>query len=312
MPSQVFTLAARALFGASAITESHREVGMKLVTMGELFFAGEHNLGSSLKFRLNPLIVGPTGAGKTSLVQSVARLHNARYFKVTRSDWLVQGATRGRPTLYQILDYVTTHKRVLIHIDELDKFQINFGAHEWSASIGGDLWNLLDGAYPVPEYLRDTPIPENERPTEEQVREWIQARAWVVGSGTWQDVFDRKRTKTAFGFQATQGAPVGVEAISESRLICSELLGRFCSELLVLRYPNRDETARLLEVTGINAIARELGQRISPDDVNFEHGGMRALESIATRLAIARHERRGKRPGPPIPSRDGLGEWTTR
>lgn len=284
---------AKARLGYRFVTESHRSAAITLLTIADLFFSDERALTPGLNLRLFPLIAGPTGAGKSSLVKSIARLKHARYLKLTRSDWIVQGSTRGRPTMYQILDYITTHKRVIVHIDELDKFQISFGAQEWSASIAGDLWSLLDRAFPVPEYLRDTPFSEPEKPSEQEINSWIQSRCLIIGSGTWQDVFQSNRAGSTIGFLGSQqGTPVTADTIAQSRLISPELLHRFNSDVIFLRYPNLKETAALLESTGINALAREMGQTISPREINFEQGGMRVLESIATRLVIARHIRR--------------------
>lgn len=286
----------QACFDSEPVTASHREAGETLTTVGLLFFSDERYLVPGLKLRLFPLMVGPTGAGKTHLVKSAAKRLRARYLKITRSDWIPQGSATGRPTMYQILDYVTTQPRVLLHLDELDKYRISFSGPEWSAAIAGHLWSLLDGAFPILEYLRDTPIPPEKGVTEGQINAWIQSRLWIVGSGTWQSVFKENRAGSAIGFAgAHENAPVTADKIARSELISPELLHRFCSDLIFLEYPNRhEETARLLESTGINALARELGETITPADVNFTLGGMRVLESIATRLVIARHRRRIK------------------
>jgi len=287
------TVITKARFESEPMTESHRAAGNTLRTVGQVFFSNDRHLASGLKLRLFPLIVGPTGAGKTHLVRSAARQLHSRYFKVTRSDWIPQGSTRGRPTMYQILDYVTTQPRVLLHLDELDKFQISFNGPEWSASIAGDLWSLLDGIFPVLEYLRDTPIPPEKKITEAKINSWIQSRCFVVGSGTWQSVFNENRAGSSIGFAgAYEDVQVTADAIARSEYISPELLHRFCSsDLIFLQFPNRAETARLLESTGISALARELGETITPDEVDYTKGGMRVLESIATRLIIARHRR---------------------
>jgi len=289
------TFKAKARIERAPVTESHKTAADTLHTIGQLFFSEERYLSPGLKLRLFPLIVGPTGAGKSFLVKSAAEKLRARYLKVTRSDWIPQGSTRGRPTMYQVLDYVTSQPRVLLHLDELDKFRISFGGPEWSASIAGDLWALLDGAFPVLEYMRDTQIPPEQKITEEQINLWIRSRLWVVGSGTWQSVFQENRAGSAIGFVgARDDAPVTADTIARAELISPELLHRFSSDLIFLAYPNRAETARLLESTGIGALARELGTTITPDDVDYALGGMRALESIGTRLAIARHRNRVK------------------
>jgi hypothetical protein len=275
------------------VTESHRAAGETLKAVGELFFAEGRCLNPGLKLRLFPLVVGPTGVGKSHLVRSAAQRLGCAYFRVTRSDWIPQGSSRGRGTLYQILDYVSTQPRTLLHVDELDKLQISFGAQEWSASIAGDLWSLLDGAFPILEFLRDATYTDGEKPTPVEIESWIKSRCWIVGSGTWQAVFKGNRPGSAIGFRsASEVEPVSAEMIEKAELISPELLHRFTSDLIFLNYPDRRETAHLLESSGIGALAREMGQMINPSDVDFTKGGMRALESIATRLAIAWQRRR--------------------
>jgi hypothetical protein len=196
---------------------------------------------------------------------------------------------RERPTLFRILDKLTTSERLVLHLDELDKYSIEIGAQEWSAAIAGDMWNLLDGIFPIAEYLRETQFPGREAPTEAEAEKWIKTRLWIVGSGTWTRVFADNHSGATIGFQrGVEVPPVGVEQVSRSNQISPELLHRFSSDLIFLRYPNREETARLIESTGIGSLAAELGQTISPDSINWSLGGLRVLEVLATRLVLAR------------------------
>jgi len=71
----------------------------RMLLMGELLFSGTQ-VSALVKLKLNPLLCGPTGVGKTHLVQEVASRLKAKYFRVTRSDWLVVGCRQGRPSVY--------------------------------------------------------------------------------------------------------------------------------------------------------------------------------------------------------------------
>jgi len=279
------------------MTESQRSVGESITRMGYLFFTNKLVL-PGINLRLFPLVIGPTGVGKSSLVEQVSHELHAEYMKVTRGDWLVQGCRSGRPTVFQILDQVTTFGRVALHIDELDKFQIDFSSQEWSASLASDLWNILDGKFPVAEYLRETEFPDRVKPSEAIVRSWIKKRLWIIGSGTWQSVFKQCRSGSTVGFSAdiTTHKVTG-ETIAHSELISPELLHRYNSDIFFLSHPDLSETKRMLEEFGIQRLAAALGESIAPEDINWQHGGMRVLEAVATRLVLAQQQRDREKSG---------------
>ena len=277
-------------------TQSQKAALERLLLLGELFFDGTHAL-PKVKLKLNPLLCGPTGVGKTHLVQTVAAKLQANYFRVTRSDWLVVGCRQGRPTVYQIIDAVLNHERTLVHLDEVDKIQIDFQtAGEWSACVAQDYLSVLEGKFQVEEYLNTTMFEEGKKPIPLYVREKLRRSLWLVGSGTWQQVFAAHRPGAAIGF-ALPAAPVAVEAdaIAQAKLISPELFYRFNSDLIFLSYPTPSETAGLLQETGLALLADQLGLALDPAAVRWENGGMRALETIATRLALEKFRREKER-----------------
>jgi SpoVK/Ycf46/Vps4 family AAA+-type ATPase len=235
--------------------------------------------------RLNGLIVGPTGAGKSFLAESVARQLGAKYFRVTRGDWLPTGCRDKRSTAFQVLDQVLSYDRVVLHLDELDKFSNLQG--EWSASIGADLWNILDKKFQITEYLRETTFKEGEKITEQDVARRVRLGLWILGSGTWQDVFANSRGRPSIGFGCgrAEASDVGFAEIVRSNEISPELLLRF-SEPVFLHYPTEEETSQLLDSTGISALASQVGATISAEQLDWNLGGIRVLENLATRLVI--------------------------
>jgi len=272
-------------------TQSHKIADDTLTIMGRLFFEREQ-MFRLVKPRLFPLVIGPTGVGKSHLVETVAAGLGLHYFKVTRGDWLPQGVKSGRPTIYQIIDRVLTHERVLLHIDELDKFQLNFADGDWSAGIGSDLWNLLDGKFPFESYIRESNYPEDKQPTAEAFTATVPNALWIVGSGTWQAVFDKTRKGSTVGFQGSKTVgTVDAQTIARSGVIHTELLHRFNADLLFLDYPSPEETRRLLATTGLSGLAKKLGVRVIPEEIDWAQGGIRVLETLATQLAIARYRR---------------------
>jgi hypothetical protein len=93
---------------------------------------------------------------------------------------------------------------------------------------------------------------------------------------------------------------VGFAEIVRSNEISPELLLRF-SEPVFLHYPTAQETSQLLDSTGISALANQVGATISPEQLDWNLGGMRVLENLATRLVIELYK--SKQPtGPAGPS----------
>jgi hypothetical protein len=226
--------------------------------------------------------------GKSQIVKTAANRLGAYYLRICRGDWNVVGSRAGRPTTYQVLDYVATYPRVLLHIDELDKFT-DLQSGDWSAAIAGNLWSMLDGVHPVAEYLRDVTFGDKPAPTGEELEAKVK-NLWIVGSGTWQSVYQNSRAGSSIGFgRNPSDEKVGMEAIMASNLISSELLNRFNNDPVFLEHPSLAETRCLLDASGITNLAKQLGVTVDPESIDWTHGGMRSLETVATRLALAYH-----------------------
>ncbi len=86
---------------------------------------------------------------------------------------------------------------------------------------------------------------------------------WIVGSGTWQHLFEKHGDGRRIGFNtdrnqvlcAADADAAIVDRIRGAGHIPRELLARFSTELLVLTYPTPAELTVLLESLGINALA---------------------------------------------------------
>jgi len=270
-------------------TQSQQAARNILLLMGRTFYSGVQIM-PDLKLRLYPLLIGPTGVGKSQIVKTVANRLGAHYLRICRGDWNVVGSRAGRPTTYQVLDYVATYPRVLLHVDELDKFT-DLQSGDWSASIAGNLWSMLDGVHPVAEYLRDVNFGDQPAPTGEELEAKIK-NLWIVGSGTWQSVYQKSKAGSSIGFgRDLNDEKVGMDAIMASNLVSRELLNRFNNDPVFLEYPSLEETRSLLRESGITRLAKQLGVTVEAESIDWAHGGMRSLETVATRLALAYHKR---------------------
>jgi hypothetical protein len=244
------------------------------------------------------------------LVAAVAQRLNLHYLRVQRGDLAPQGASRLRATVFTILDTLVAHERVLLHLDELDKFTTENGAptptSEWGAGIFSDLWSLLDGVLPLGNYLAapDRAPTTSGNLTAGFLEKRIRTGLWVVGSGTWQSIFSRER-RPPIGFGGAAG-PVSHEIvaadITAAEIISPELLARFNSDLQILSYPDRDEVIALLEVTGIAALARRCDYAIAESDIDFTRGGFRVIETLYSRLLLREARMLGGAELRPVPS----------
>jgi len=259
------------------IPPSQRAVYDALLVRGEMFFAPRiHSL--RIQPRLNPLIAGPTGAGKTFIVEAVAKRLDASFMKVCFGDWIPIGATEGVPTMKAIYRCLSQSPRVLLLLDELCKFRPEYNGG-WTRSIASDLWQLLDRNPGTIDYadpgLRD-----------QDFRKLLSERLWIVGAGTWQDI---QRPSSSIGF--TRGAETSLqERIAADGRIPDELLLRFNPQLLQLRYPLQAETVEIYEHAGITALAGAAGVALNPAAHDWSRGGMRSLEDLATTLLLKMHQ----------------------
>jgi hypothetical protein len=294
-----------------------------MVALGNLFYEGRGAATCAVRPRLFPLLVGPTGAGKTWLVRQAAEKLRVKPLHLTFGSWLPLGNRHERPTQFTIIDALLRSERVALHLDELDKVGAA-ATSDWARCVFNDLWNVLDhqleaglffssegsgrscrGASEAGRELSETYgafgfLRPCHVATIEQFACFVAERArnglWIVGLGTWQHLFEENGDARRIGFGANRDRAVPaadadaaiVVRIRRHGHIPRELLARFSTELLVLNYPTPAELAMLLESLGINALARAADTTVSADDLDLDVAGMRVLESLVTRLLLRR------------------------
>ncbi len=282
-------------------TRRQRGIFEHCCALGELFYRHRQKSPGPVEPRLFPLLCAPTGAGKTRLVALVAARLGAHCLRVQRGDLAPQGAAKMRATTFAILDALVLHERLLLHLDELDKFTTGHAAPtpstEWGAGIFSDLWSLLDGVLPCVNYLasEDRVRPPGVTVTEAWLQQRVRTGLFIVGSGTWQSVFAAAQRPT-LGFGGTNAATrveVRAEDIVAAGLISVELLARFSSDIMIMNYAEPDEVQTLLEATGILALARSCTYTITAEDLDFRRGGFRVIETLYSRLLLLQHRQSG-------------------
>lgn len=274
------------------LTGSQRHVLGECTRLGEAFF-GERRAGLQLEPRLFPLVVAPTGSGKTHLTRLLAQRLRADLVRIHRANYIVQGA-RSRPTIFRVCEQLARRpgRRVLIHIDELDKFSGDSGAamprSDWGSSVFGDVFDILAGDFPVDNFLAEEGGKLKDTVSADELRSRAKKSVFIVGTGTFQAVFDAA-TKKALGFASLRSEKsVSYEDIVASGIVSRELLARFHTPALVLENPEPGEVRALVERNGIAALAREVGYNLTEKDLDIRSAGFRGLESLATRLLLMR------------------------
>lgn len=243
--------------------------------------------------RLDPLIAGPSGEGKSFLVRELARSLEIPIMRLTYNEWLVSGSKEAPHTLTRLHNFVEENARGLIHIDELDKFKSSHTT-DWSTAVHGELLLALDRSL--------------QQPTRGAVwTPFLQAKFrksfLIIGSGTWQLTWSES-VKPKLGFQTGTSIVPTQESIRreiERRgIIPAELYLRFNPELVLLPPAKEDDYRRGAVMFKLDEMARELG--VALDYANAVERGLGARwleETFAKLVRLARKQ--GKRLFPTAP-----------
>lgn len=244
--------------------------------LGRLFFGGRR-LDAGFGMRTFPLLVGPTGAGKSYLVRRLAKALNCHYLPLNYGSWLPQGCKKSPNTIDLIATTALKHNRVLLHLDELDKLRGNFSSG-WDISISNELWDLLDQNLSGAHLDNQQFAPRDH----DKVLNGIRRRVWIVGSGTWQSIFEDHTQTMGFAASRQRSQESVIDDIFQMRLVPSELLARFNSKVQVLSYPNDAELVSFLDSMNISldeSQSTQLRERI-------QRSGFRSVEDLVTEHCI--------------------------
>lgn len=276
------------------LTRSQRAVVTRCAALAELFFSKKHN-NSVLHPRVYPLIAGPTGAGKSKLAKVLAEQVEAKHVLISFARWMPQGVGKEyEPTQFTLLRQALLHKRLIVQIDEMDKFGEAAGtgsgsSSPWSKSVLQEVFAVLDGEWPIEAFRRHARLDDDEpSPLTDSI--------FFMASGTWQAVHANPPKSLGFGSANNRTMVDSLsDRIRAAQTIPVELMARFHNDLLLLNYPARDEIPDLLEAYGLNDLAARLGETIDPNTIEFAQCGMRIFEGIASDLLLKIKERENER-----------------
>lgn len=258
---------------------SQLRVFERCVELGELHFSGKAS-ALRLKPRCYPLLLGPTGVGKTHVGREVAKALKAYFLPVTYGRWIPTGA-RGQPTMHAILAALEEHERVVLFYDEIDKLGGRVDC-AWTRSVFNESFYALDGEFPIAEYQRQKRSSEKIA----QIKNPDAGRLFILGCGTWQHLTKPQSSPSVIGFGARRNDQPSQETliarVRAANDMPEELLGRFHCEPLVLGYPAPDEIPELIRSYGLDELAHRAGVDLDKVKFDFSLGGMRVLEAFAS------------------------------
>lgn len=269
----------------SPLTRSQAAAHRRLKVMAELFFRTA-GCGGALRPRFMPLLLGPTGAGKSSLLKRIADELGAKFFRASGGEWIPVGAKDSRATVLAILDLLAANNRVVVMIDELDKITGDTGT-SWARSVQNEMFAVLDRALPIDSYVKAERIPE---PLVDELRSKVGKGLFICAAGTWQHLLDSP-SRAGFGIQENQSHGEIFARVLKDRVVPKELLMRFTLPPIVLEYPSQAETQQLYDELGISRLAKAAGSALDPATHDWTRGGMRSLENLSAELLIRIHER---------------------
>jgi SpoVK/Ycf46/Vps4 family AAA+-type ATPase len=223
---------------------------------------------SFLSPRLLPLIVGPTGVGKSHVVKTLAHDLSLPFLRLTSSNWIVSGS-RDLTTATRVQQFVSAHNSGIIQVDELDKFQQS--TSDWCRHVTGEVFDLLDGII-----LHDLDLSKK-----------LRTRMLIIGSGTWQDLWSKTNGGT-IGFKAPESHESNEEIrrkIRDSNII-PQLLRRFNSSLIVIRPAEENDYRNSAHTIGLVGLANSLGLPLDYGEAVRSQCGSRWLEEKYTQLLL--------------------------
>lgn len=272
-------LATKASLGASlpdstpqeldSLTEAQRAAFIRLRAMAEIYFHGDHSPTHPVKLRLNGFIIGSSGSGKSHLCRLLGRVLGIRTHTLTVGSWTPHGAKQS-PTTYETLcDLLSVDERLILFIDELDKFRSMDNA--WSLGVLTELFAVLD------------------RTIEIGTGGWTQAHArrlrdkvFIVSAGAYHDVWTNEiGRRMGFTRSATSLDDIRTK-VETTNLIPAELLFRFNSEWLVIPPMTAADFQQVISRLNLPP------GLIDPEEAAATGRNFRFIEDCLTRQAIER------------------------
>lgn len=251
----------------------------RLHQLADLYLSSQ-NRSWTIRPRTNPLIVAPSGSGKSHVVEAFARERGAAFLRLTYGNWVVRGARSGTPTLWALADFVSRHPFTVLCIDELDKIGHGLSS-DWSVAMRDELFAVLDRRALDGMQLKEDPA----RVCADAGRA-LRETVMIIGCATFQALWGAGGRSVGFGRENDIGQLA--ELIEGNTGIAEELRRRFCQRLLVLPPLSAADLREFARTDGLDDLAASLGVVVDYQE-GAECGlGLRWLEGLRTDLELVR------------------------
>ncbi len=240
-------------------------------------FSGCNWPAGLIKPRLDPILIGQSGVGKSFLVRKVAEASGIPSFHTSYGDWIVTPARTSFCTMDMIYKFVCDNECGIIHIDEIDKARAGFRT-EWSITIYSEIFNLLDR----------TPARSRTGPWHSLLIERLATRFLIVGSGTWQSQWNAPRHRPiGFHQQARNNGDLKIwDGIHSSALIPPELLKRFNPNPIIISTMTLEDYQFGANALELDRLAANLGVALDYSTAVEQAVGARWFEATYSRLLM--------------------------
>jgi hypothetical protein len=206
-----------------------------------------------------PLIIGPSGVGKTTILRALASIKETPLLFLDTASWSLINAKTEPFTLDILQQFVEKNPKGIIAIDECDKFGSENSGNDWWRNVRGEAMAIIEkrtdnwGNWKI----------ENKR---KFIENFV-----TIGMGTWQMVFKGNSFANGEGQEIYQNEEPDFKYLIQSKIIPEELLARFSNPIL-LKPQNKKDFRDALE-----RIHSEFGNPIT--DIKLENLCDEAVES---------------------------------
>lgn len=147
--------------------------------------------------RMNVLICGATGCGKTYLCHHLAEQLALPIIDLEYSNWVVTGASvRGAlQTLRLLYRHIEQHERGIIALDELDKIGASDATSDWTRSVHLELFSILDRRI-LPGIVEGIDADDDRLfvVTPAELERRLRTNYLILGAGAWQHLWNKPPT----------------------------------------------------------------------------------------------------------------------